>query len=644
MRCRGGQRGQPLCLFLMKNRNLRAPLAALPLAILATFSHAQTQTLPETVVTATRVSQPVTDVIADVSIIGRETLDRAGQTSLREILAQQPGVQFTSNGSYRSNTGLFLRGASSTQTIVLIDGIRVGSATSGTASLENIPLERIERIEILRGAASALYGPDAVGGVVQIFTREPTAGMNIDVTAGLGTDGQAQASVSLRGTTGAIGYSVGVSRERASGISVIDNPAANAFNPDKDGFSTTSFDARLVGKLNRDHELTLSLLNSKSDYQFDGTPSPNRLGLTRLTSDARAKPELTQLSLKWDARWLPNWKSTVRVGTSQDDSISEFYRFSDGALGGRSKFNTDREQVSWQNDISFGSDLLTLLLETRSEKVDSSTVYTVNKRDIDSVMAAYALNRKNWNALLVARHDDNSQFGGFNNWSISGGYEITEDLKLVGSSGTTFQAPTFNQLYFPCPTPCLLTSFRGNPSLTPQQGRSNEVGIRYSRGHTRLSALVYRNSVQGFITPSTNSQSDLALLTGATLSWEQSWGFTGLVASYDYADPRVKPSNQRVLRVAKHMLNARVTQKMGEVAVFGELKLSSDREDSKVNRAPGRDVLAGYGVLNLGANWSVRKDLTLQARVNNVTNKQYALANTFSMPGRNVFVSVAWSL
>jgi len=624
----------------MKNRNLRAPLAALPLAILATFSHAQTQTLPETVVTATRVAQPVTDVIADVSIIGRETLDQAGQTSLREILAQQPGVQFTSNGSYRSNTGLFLRGASSAQTIVLIDGIRVGSATAGSASLENIPLARIERIEILRGAASALYGPDAVGGVVQIFTREPTAGMNIDVTAGLGTDGQAQAGVSLRGTTGAIGYSVGVSRERARGISVIDNPAANGFNPDKDGFSTTSFDARLVGKLNRDHELTLSLLNSKSDYQFDGTPFPNPLGLTRLTSDARAKPELTQLSLKWDARWLPNWKSTVLVGTSQDDSISEFYRFSDGALGGRSKFNTDREQVNWQNDISFGSDLLTLLLETRSEKVDSSTVYAVNKRNIDSVMAAYAINRKDWNALLVARQDDNSQFGEFTNWALSGGYKLNQNLRVVGSLGTSFQAPSFNQLYFP--------GF-GNPTLQPQENRAAEVGLKYDVKGVALSAVLYRNKVQGFIAPATNLQSARAVLRGLTLSGDVSSGATQYSLSYDYADPRsftANPAtnNLRLVRVAKHVLNARVTQKLGDVSVFGELKLSSDREDSRVNFAPGRDVLAGYGVLNLGANWSVRKDLTLQARVNNVTDKQYALANTFSMPGRNVFVSVAWSL
>jgi vitamin B12 transporter len=633
-------RALSLVFFIMKNCILRAPLAVLPLAVLAAFSsHAQTQIMPETVVTATRMAQPVTDVIADVSIISRETLDQAGQTSLREILAQQPGVQITSNGSYRSSTGYLLRGASSSQTIVLIDGIRVGSATAGTASLENIPLARIERIEILRGAASALYGPDAVGGVVQIITREPTAGIKIDLSVGLGSDGQAQAGVSLRGTAGAMGYSVGISRERASGISVIDNPAANSFNPDEDGFSTTSFDARLVGKLNQNNVLTLSVLNSKSTHQFDGTPFPNPLGLTSLTSDAQAKPELTQLSLKWDARWLPNWKSTVLVGYSQDDSISEYFRIGDGVLGGRSHFNTDREQVSWQNDISIGTDLLTLLLESRSEKVDSSTAYTTNKRDIGSVMAGYAVNRKEWNALLVARQDDNSQFGSFTSWALSGGYRLNKNLRTVGSLGTSFQAPTFNQLYFP--------GF-GNAALQPQKNRATEVGLKYDVKGVALSAVLYRNKVQGFIAPATNLQSSRAVLRGLTLSSALNSGSKQYSLSYDYADPRsftTSPAtnNLRLVRVAKHVLNARVTQKLGDVAVFGELKFSSYREDSKVNFAPGRDVLAGYGILNLGANWSVRKDLTLQARVNNVTDKQYTLANTYSMPGRNVFASLVWS-
>ena len=213
---------------------------------------AQAQAVPqlaEIVVTASRVAAPVTDVIADVSIIDRSSLDLAGQSSLRDVLAQQPGVQFVSNGGYRSSTSIFLRGASSSQTIVLIDGVRVGSATSGGAAFENMPLDRIERIEILRGAASALYGPDAVGGVIQIFTREPVEGLQLTASLGAGSDGQQQAGASLRGRAGAIGYSLGLSNEKANGISVTTNPTASSYNPDMDSFDVTSLDAKLTAQL-----------------------------------------------------------------------------------------------------------------------------------------------------------------------------------------------------------------------------------------------------------------------------------------------------------------------------------------------------------------------------------------------------------
>ena len=624
----------------MKTLALGARLAALPLALSAVFpAFAQTQ-LKEVVVTATRVATPVTDVIADVSIIDRDELDRAGQSSLRDILAQQAGVQILSNGSYRSTTGIFLRGAASSQTIVLVDGIRIGSATSGTVALENIPLDRIERIEILRGAASALYGPDAVGGVIQIFTREPTEALSISANAGLGSDGQRQAGVSLRGTTGAIGYSLGVSREKATGISVISNPVASSFNPDEDGFTSTSVDAKLVAKLHHDHVLTLNVLQSKTEYQFDGTPFPNPLGLTRLTSDARAKPETANVTVKWEAQWLSNWKSTLTAGSSKDESVSEYFRVSDGSFGGSDKFNTDRKQLTWQNDITLDTDVLSLMFESRSEAVDSSTNFTVKERDVRSALASYAFNRKDWNALVVARKDDNSQFGSFNNWALSGGYRLTEGLRAVASVGTSFQAPTFNQLYFP--------SF-GSPTLLPEKNRGSEVGLKYNQKGLSLSAVAYHNSIEGFIIPSTNVQSSRAVLRGITLSGDVTVGSTNYSISYDYADPRsfstTPASNDlRLLRIAKNVLNVRVSQRMGEVSYFGELKLSSDREDSKVNFAPGRDILAGYGVLNVGASWSIRKDLTLQARINNVTDKQYSLANTYSMPGRNLFISAAWSM
>ena len=589
--------------------------------------------------TASRVATPVTDVIADVSIIDRQTLERAGQSSLRDILAQQPGVQMVSNGSYRSSTGVFLRGASSSQTIVLIDGVRVGSATLGTASFENFPLARIERIEILRGAASALYGPDAVGGVIQIFTREPTDALELSANLGFGTDGQRQTGASLRGSAGAIGYSLGVSREKARGISVIVDPASSSFNPDKDGFTSTSVDAKLTTKLNRDHGLTLSLLHSDSEYQFDGLPFPNSSGLTRLTSDARAKPKLNNATVKWDAQWLPQWKSTVTAGTSEEESVSEYYRISDGAFGGSSKFNTKRRQLTWQNDITLDKDVLSLMLENRSEAVDSSTNYTVKERDVRSALVSYAFNRERWNAIAVIRNDNNSQFGSFSNWALSGGYRLTGSLRAVASLGTSFQAPTFNQLYFP--------GF-GNPALLPQRNRATELGLKYQQDNLTLGAVAYHNDIKGFIIPSTNVQSSLAVLRGVTFSADAQAGATSYSLSYDYADPRsystVPASNDlRLVRVAQNVLNARVNHRLGDVSVFGELKLSSNREDN--NRTfTGRETLHGYGLLNVGMNWKVQKNVSLLARINNLTDAQYMLANGFSVPGRNLFASVSWTM
>jgi len=620
------RRGAPVC------------LCASALAVLVAFpvlaqSQAQGR-LEEVVVTATRVAVPVTDVIADVSIIDRQELELAGQSSLKDVLAFQPGVQITSNGGYRSATGVFLRGASSSQAIVLIDGVRVGSATLGTAAFENMPLDRIERIEILRGAASALYGPDAVGGVIQIFTREPEDGFHATASVGAGSDGQRQASAALRGREGAIGYSLGVSKEKAAGISVINNPAADSFNADQDSFDVTSVDAKLTAQLSAAHALTLSVMHSEMNYQFDGYEFSSPLNLTAVTTDAWTRPTLNNVSFKWDAQWQPNWKSSLLLGQSDDKSASDYYRMSDGAFDANSKFNTHRTQASWQNDINLGADVLTVLLETRSEEVDSFTNYTVKKRDINSGMLSYALNLANWNALAVLRHDDNSQFGGFDNWAFSGGYKLSSNWRAVASQGTSFQAPTFNQLYFP--------GF-GSTTLSPQRNRASELGLKYQQDNLSAGVVAYRNEIKGFIDPATNTQSSLAVLRGVTLSLQNQVGDTRYSVSYDYADPYAQPSALRLVRVARNVLNVSVNHRLGAVSVFGELKLSSDRVDNNLTFI-GRDVLAGYSLLNVGATWKINKDLSLLARINNLTDANYVLANGYAMPGRNAFVSLSWAI
>ncbi len=594
--------------------------------------------LEKITVTATRVPTPLSDVIADLSVIDREQIEQAGQLSLRDLLGQQAGVQFSSNGSYRSSTGVFLRGASTSQTIVLIDGVRVGSATSGGAPFENMPLDSIERIEILRGAASALYGPDAVGGVIQIITRAPTKGLRMGASAGLGSDGQKKFGASLSGTAGMVGYRLGVSNERASGISAIVNPLAGSFNADSDEFSATSLDAKLSAQISAAHNLSLSLLRSKSRYDFDGTPSPNPLGLNKSTSDATARPVLNNVGVKWDAQWLPQWKSSLTLATSDEESVSDYTRFSDGAFAGNSRFNTARKQTTWQNDIALGKDVLSVTLEKRKESVDSTTNFAVKSRDIRSTSVAYAANGAFWNALGVIRSDNNSQFGSFRNWSLSGGHQLGGGIRAVASVGTSFQAPSFNQLYFP--------GF-GNTALMPQRNKSEELGLRYRKGDLNLGLVTYRNAIDGFITPATNVQISRAVLRGATLSVDTLVGRTSVAASYDYADPRAvtaaaASNDLPLVRIARNLINARVSHPLGNMRLIGELKLSGSRQDNNLN-FNGRDTLAGYGLLNLGVDWKLGNGLSALMRLNNATDAQYQLANTYSTPGRNLFASVSWA-
>lgn len=631
-----------MSVIYMKTRTSRAcriMLASLSATACSFGAFAQSSsTLREVVVTANRIGTPITEVLSDVSYIDREALERAGQTSLREVLGQQPGVQWVSNGSYRSSTGIFLRGASGSQTIVLVDGVRIGSATLGTAALENIPLDRIDHIEILRGAASALYGPDAVGGVIQIFTRTPGNQLQASATLGAGSDGQSKAGASLSSSAGNFSYTFGVTQERATGINVTTNPASSGFNADADGFDSTSWDAKLIARLMAGHSVTLSALQSNTNYRFDSTPSPNPLGLTKATSDAWSRPTLTNLALQWDAQWTHDWTSAVTVAGSDDRSVTDYYRMADGAPAGTSRFNTMRNQLSWQNSLRFGSDVLTAVLENRSESVDSATLYKVTSRSISGAMLSYALNRSEWNVLGVLRDDENSQFGSFVDWALSGGYRIAGGLRAIASVGTSYQAPTFNQLYFP--------GF-GTPALAPQRNRNTEAGLKYDAGSMALSAIAYNNEVQGFIDPATNVQSARATLQGATLSAQFEAGDTAYTVSYDYADPRsysATPSlnNLRLVRIAQNVLKASVNHRFDAMRVYSEVTLSGEREDARVVGS-GRETLPGYVTLNAGADYQFRKDLKLQARVNNLTDTQYMLANGYSMPGRNLFVSIVWS-
>src|SRR5438552_7946604 len=262
----------------MHSFSLRYPAALLGAAFIASCAghagaqiDAKTTSLDRVVVTATRSQQPLIDLIADVSYIGTEDITRAGAQSVAELLARVPGVEIASNGGPGSTTSVFLRGANRGHTLVLIDGLRVGSSSDGATALEAIPLEQIDHIEILRGPASSLYGADAIGGVIQIFTRKSHGALSVNTSGGYGTYGTGMATAGISGGAGANGWRFALQAgvRRSEGFNAIGNPANFSYNPDRDGYRDDSASGSLAYRFAPDQELAAQFFRSRLNAQFD---------------------------------------------------------------------------------------------------------------------------------------------------------------------------------------------------------------------------------------------------------------------------------------------------------------------------------------------------------------------------------------
>ncbi|MCW7539641.1 TonB-dependent receptor [Aquabacterium sp. A7-Y] len=626
--------------FALRHGVLPPALAAALYAALPVLAQSQPASLPQTVVTAARLPQSVQDLVADVSVVTEEDIRRSGQSSLRELLQRLPGVQMSSNGSYASNTNLFIRGAELSRIVVLVDGVRIGSATNGAAPLENIPLAQIERIEVLRGPATTLYGPDAVGGVIQIFTRRGGKGLNYQAQVGAGSDGLAKLDGSVGGGSSNLGWSIGAAAERAHGISASNEPSGFSYNPDDDGYRSRSLSGSLNWTLAPGHSLAVQGLVARGRHGFDGAffdpvsfGSP--LGLTSEDTDAEARTQTSSWGVTLENRLHARWLSSLRLSLSDDKSASVYKRSSDGQLDGRSDFDTRRRQLVWQNTFEIGNDRIIAGLERLEDEVDGTTAYTVDERHIDSVLLAYALNRGDWTGQAALRRDDNSQFGGFTTHSLALGYRLGPAWRVTGSLASNFQAPTFNQLYYPG------EDYGGNPALKPQRNHGRELALRYDNGPLQGSLTLYRNRIRGFIDPRTNVQSQLAQMQGATLQagWHASgWHVDG---SVDVLDAEDKSNGLPLVRRADRSAQLKVERQAEWGNAFAEWLAVSDRED--YGPMFNRVRVGGYGIVNLGAQWRMAPGWTLLARLNNVGDKDYATAWGYSTLGRTVFAGLQFT-
>ncbi|UXY13905.1 TonB-dependent receptor [Chitiniphilus purpureus] len=603
----------------------------LPLALTSLAVHADAEPrLPDVVVTAARLPQAEREVIGDVTVIERQQIAAYPGGALPDLLQSVAGVQLASNGGPGKITSLFVRGAESAQTLVLIDGVRYGSATAGAAAIQFLPLEQIERVEILRGPAASLYGADAIGGVVQIFTRQGRAGLHPSASVGIGTEGTRTASAGLAGGSEATRVALGVAHNRTDGVSALAAPANAPFNEDEDGYENSSVSLSFNHRFDTRHELGGSVLAARVKSQYDNAYTASRY-------DYRTQGTNGAATLWSRNRLAAGWLSTVQAGISMDDSDNYGPRSAVDPGDAISRFKTQQEQFSWLNALDAGPGVLTLGIETLRQRITSTTPYDMTQRRINSAQGGYLAQLGAFSAQLNVRSDDNSQFGRSNNGSLGLSWRFTPAWQLGGAYATGFRAPTFNELYYP--------GF-GNPLLKPERSRNAEAFLRYAADGLQAGVTAYRNRVTDLLqyNAATYSTDNIgkATLRGVTVTAD--WRGDGLLAggSLDWLDARDtsggRADGKQLARRAPRAASAYVGMQQGAWQARAEVQAQGKRYDDAANTLP----LGGYALAHLSMTWQVARDWQLLARVNNLFDKEYQQAKGYGTLGRNALVELRW--
>jgi vitamin B12 transporter len=614
----------------------RAPKATLRsflflLVILVSFgAMAQTQ-LDPVVVTGTREPQPLSRSSADIVFIDAQTIRNTTADSLEDLLRREAGVQIVRNGGPGQSSGYLIRGSSTSGTVVLVDGVRVGSASLGQADFEALSLAQIDHIEVLRGPASSLYGADAVGGVVQVFTRRGDGSPHVSGGAAIGGYHSRQGDLGVSGAEGAFDYAATIGRETSRGVSAIrPGDQFGLFNPDDDGYSRSFGNLRLGYTPAPGHRVGLTLLETKLDVQYDSAefdaafnPDPSPDFRNHLTTKLAA--------LDYRGAISSAWTTTVQLAHSVDDATS----------GGRSisRIATHRDQATWQNAVRLGADQqLVVAVEHLRESVGGDVLAGEPKRSNNAIVVGYSGELGGNGLLADLRHDDNSAYGANTTGRVGWSREVVPGLRLRALAGTTFRAPTFNDLYFP---------FFGVATIKPERGRSVEIGAAWQSGSTSASATLYRNRVRDLIgfDPDPNmtdcppgffgcaANTARARLQGATLAAAQRWGGLDLRATVDLLDATDADTGVRLARRAAHQETLAADYAAGAWSVGASILDVGSRPDAGV-------VLGGYALVDLRATWRFLPQWRLEAKLLNALDHRVEPLRDYQGLGRQAWLGV----
>ena len=588
--------------------------------------------LKPTVVTASRTEQIVTDVIAHTTVLGRDAIEQSQLIDLPSLLAREAGFQFTQNGGRGTQASAFLRGAASMQVLVLVDGVPMTKQdTTGAVSLEHIMLHQVDHIEIVRGNVSAIYGSGAIGGIIQVFTREGESEPKTFITSEVGSYGSKKSVIATQGKKGEWQYALSLGNNSTRGITAMNPTQGMNVNPDIDGYRNDNYALNLSYQLSPLQKIGMRSSGTYGRFDYDVSDST---GLFAASSDInKGSTQINSNTLYWNAQMTQIWRSKLNASDSVEKNTASTW----GLSSFNSKASTHTQQISWVNEFTQSNGVATLGMDSQVQKVDTDDGFGTffNKSRNAHALYGGGVYSIGANSLQInLRHDgvEGTESKNTSYWGYA--RELSDAFKFTASHSTAFNVAPLGYLYDP---------FSGNVNLKPETASTNELGLQWMGGNHVLRSTFFKTQTKNLLLYDmttflfqniTNAKNE-----GFETSYSARFDNTDIRASLTLQNPINESTGVRLVRRAQTLASSSVSQLIGAWTLGASLRYTGDRPDTA-----DKPELSSYVLADTTARYRLSNDWVIFGRIENLTDKTYQTAYGYNQLPRTIYIGATWNL
>jgi vitamin B12 transporter len=606
-------------------------LSVLSLAV-ATGVQAQGIEVNPVVVSASRMEQPLSDVLSSVSVITRTDIDKSQATSLADLLQGEAGFEFGRNGGPGSTTSFFMRGQDSVNVVIMVDGVRAQTDGIGALTMTDFPLGQIERVEVLRGNSGALYGESAIGGVINIYTRKgkgtPTAYGDITY----GARNTSRVNIGYGGSVQDVKFDLNLGKSSTDGFS--SKSASASVNPDKDSYASEFVAAKFEKKINNDLNMgfRFNTKNSKTDYDGYTASEVNRFDIKTDTVGIFARQvineqwssslDISQTNFKYED-WFNGAYTTKYLSTTPNglyEGTQDAFRW----------FNT--YQIRPETILNFG-------IDKSNDRFNQINTYNMT-RDTLAYFAGVTNRVDKLTFQANIRHDqvqvdriasgvakDNEANPTTGLFGL--GYDLTPFWRFTSTVSTGFRAPTASEV-------------STTPTLKAENHENKEIGFGYASNETVGRFVYFQTSTEDAIVPNSSytSYSNVGRVENKGVEGfvRSIWMGNNIRLNIVSQDPVNKVTNKQLARRANNYGSLDVSRAIGDYDIGAKLYVSGQRKNSDFDSY----VLASYSIWSFYASRKIDNEWTARVKLDNAFDRQYQLAYGYNTPGRGIYATLQY--